>query len=232
MRTILASSIFVGTVAAALFACGGTDPVNPPNDGGPPSDSPISKPDGSKDAAGDVNVGPTVDIKGSDMLSISAVSGPGGFPRNGSDKGKGVDGAGVRVENLDGTGWIDGTTDANGKISIGVTLTKGPFNVTVAKVGFGIASVMGVTSAADLTKLIWVPQPLVTKELNIQGAISGLKDATNNKIQIDSAWFATVFSGAGPKNYTTKHVYVANDTVPVNLAGIEIDPSNNAVQGE
>lgn len=215
----------------SLFACGGSDANPPAADGGNP-DSPIIPKDAGKDTGAGPDAAPTVDISGSDALNISAVSGPGGFPKNATDKGTGVDGAGVRVENLDGSGFIDGTTDATGKVTIKVDLKKGPFNVTVAKVGFGVASVMGVTSANDLTKLIWVPQPLVTKELNIQGAITGLKDATNDKVQIDSAWFATVFSGAGPKNYQTKHVYVMNDTPPVNLAGIEINAMNQAVQGK
>lgn len=234
MRTILASSIFFATVAAALVACGGTDPIAPV-DGGP-TDGPVIPKDGGKSDGGGPGPegGPVVcaDITGTDSLAISAVSGPGGIPRNAVDKGKPVDGAGVRIETLDGSGCLDGTTDSAGKFTGKVSLAKGPFNVTIVKVGFGIASVMGVTSVADLAKLVWLPQPLVTKELNIQGAITGLKDPVANKVQIDSAWFATVFSGAGPKNYQVKHVYVAVDTVPVNLAGIEIDPANNAVQGE
>ncbi len=232
MRNILVSSFIATTAALAFFACGGTDPIVPVDAG---NGGDVIKPpsDGGKDTTPPGNdSGPTVDIKGSTALKINAVSGPGGFPKNLTDKGTALDGAGVRVENKDGTGFIDGVTDSSGSVTISVDLAKGPFNVTVAKVGFGVASVMGVTAAGDLTKLIWVPQPLVTTEKAITGAITGLKDPVANKVQIDSAWFATVFSNAAPKNYQTKHVYVPNDTVPVNLAGIEINPANDAVQGE
>ena len=203
-------------------ADGGPDADGGPVDGG--ADQLISNTDGGKQACSD--------ITGSLALAISAVSGPNGIPKSAQDKGSPLISAGVRVETLDGKGCLDGVTDASGKITISVDSAKGPFNVTVAKAGFGIASIMGVKGASDVTKLVWVPQPLVKKSYNISGAITGLK-APTNKVQVHSAWFATVFSTANVRNYQTQHFWVDTDKSPVQLAGIEIDANNNnAVQGE
>ena len=211
IQSILVLSFFA-------FACSSPDAVTPVADAGP---------DGSKPKDSGSDATPTPDISGTTALSLTVVSNTWSSPQTDVDTGTPVAGAAVRVENGAG-GFLEGVTDSTGKATIKVDATKGPFDVTVAKASMGATSILGVASAADLTKVIWMPQPLPRTEYTIAGTING-KKATANLVQIDAPWFQTVFVKTNVTTYSTKHVYVPADPSPVTLAAIEIDSTNTPV---
>lgn len=211
MRAPIQSILFLSFFA---FACS-SDPVTPAADAGP---------DGSKPKDSGSDATPPPDISGTTALSLTVVSNSWSGPQTDGDTGTPVSGAAVRVENGAG-GFLEGVTDSTGKATLKVDTTKGPFDVTVAKAAMGATSILGVTSAADLTKVIWMPQPLPRTEYTIAGAING-KKAAANLVQIDAPWFQTVFAKTLATTYSTKHVYVPDDPSPVTVAAIEIDATN------
>jgi hypothetical protein len=231
MRNIILASSLFAVSALALFACSGSDnTATPAADAG--TDAPKVKSDASADAGGD-SAAPNVNISGTTEIAVMVVSGSFGYPKSGADKGTGVDGADARIENADGSGWLEGVTDATGKVTFKVDLAKGPFDITAAKADLGAASILGVKAAADVAgKSLWLPQQLATKEYTISGAISNA--GATNSVQLDCAWFATAWlknGGSAVKNYSTKHVWVQDDQAPVNVAALEIDPMNNLIDG-
>ncbi len=199
------------------LACS-SDPANPSTDAGP---------DGSKPKDGGADTAPPVDISGTTSLDVTVVSNAWGNPQDDTDVGTPQSGVAVRVENGAG-GYLEGTTDAQGKASIKVDLAKGPFDVTVAKAGVGAASVLDVKAAADLTRKIWLPKPLAKTSYSIAGAINGKKDPAN-VVMIDAPWFETAFVKANTATYSARHLYVADDPTDVTLAAIEVDANKNAV---
>ena len=215
MRAPIQSILFLSFFA---FAC--SDPaVTPVADAGGTDAKP------PKDSGADAT--PPPDISGTTGLSVTVVSNSWSNPQNDTDVGTPVSGAAVRVENGAG-GFLEGVTDSSGKATIKVDIAKGPFDVTVAKAAMGATSILDVKTAADLTKVIWMPQPLPRKEFSIGGAING-KKAAGNEVLIDAPWFQTVFAKANATTYTTKHVYVTDDPNAVTVAAIEVDSTKTAV---
>ena len=229
MRNILSVSSLFAVSALALFACSANEAQPPAVDAG--SDV-VVKP---KDSGADVKDAAIVnlDISGTTEFSVTVVSGAFGYPKSAADKGTAVDAAEVRIENATGTGWLEATADASGKVSFKVDVAKGPFDITAAKADIGAASILGVKAAADIAgKSLWLPHALATKEYTISGAISNAGATTS--VQLDAAWFATVWlknGGSAVKNYSTNHVWVQDDQSLVNVAALEIDAMNTLVDG-
>lgn len=215
MRAPLQSILFLSLFA---LACSSDPVVTPAGDAGP---------DGAKPKDGGSDATPPPDISGTTALSVTVVSNGWSSPQDDNDTGTPVAGAAVRVENGSG-GFLEGVTDSAGKATISVDVAKGPFDVTVAKASMGATSILDVKTTSDLTKVIWMPQPLARKEFSIGGKING-KAAPGNQVLIDAPWFQTVFAKANATTYTTKHVYVTDDPSAITVAAIEVDGTNTAV---
>ena len=215
MRAPIQSILFLSLFA---FACSSPAVTPPAGDAGVDAKAPK---DGGADAT------PPPDISGTTALSVTVVSNAWSNPQTDVDPGTPVSGAAVRVENGAG-GFVEGVTDSSGKATVKVDIAKGPFDVTVAKAAMGATSILDVKSAADLAKVIWMPQPLPRKEFSIGGSITG-KKAAGNDVLIDAPWFQTVFPKPNVLTYSTKQVYVNDDPTDVTVAAIEVDSTKTAV---
>ncbi|MGZ3422585.1 MAG: hypothetical protein ACXVEE_32275 [Polyangiales bacterium] len=184
---------------------------------------------GGTDAAGDsvaIDTGTDVgedtvspiDISGSLTITARVVSL--------DDKGAKVPEADfpARIENPGG-GFIDGTTGADGVVTFKVDAAKGPFDVTVAKAGYGIVSVMGLTApAGDIItyKLMTTASPTAA----VTGTITGKKDPAN-KVQVDAWAFSTVVATTG----TYSSTYSNSADLPLVVSAVEVDGSGNVING-
>lgn len=234
MRFILVSSLLATVATASLFACGGDDNNNTQTDAG--SDAKVPPKDGGGDTAMGMDTG--VDsgppISGSTALTVTVVTNDVGGPHNLTDKGTGVMGAAVRIESSATGGWLEGTTDQSGKVTFMVDMTKAPFDVTAGNMGNGAASIVGVSSQADLNKQLWLPIGTAAGQMaamyTVHGAIGAAKSASDT-FQIDCPSFNTVISAAGATSYSSTQGYYDFDKSDLSMAAIEVDPMNKAVQG-
>ncbi len=218
--------IHLGTLlfATAAFGCGSKEePATPAGDGGTDAVTDSGpKPDTGKpptDSAPEVIVSP-IDISGTLDITARVVTI--------NDKREKVPMAdfGARIENAGG-GFIDGVTGSDGIVHLKVDPSKGPFDVTIAKVGFGIVSVVGITGpVGDLITYDLAADTGTTA--SITGTITGKADPAN-KIQIDAWAFSTVVTAAGATTYTSK--YSNSPDLPIPVAALEADSTGKIING-
>jgi len=212
MRFTSFSALFLGV--GLMVGCGSSEsPAAPAADSGPSKDAATD----TKPAADTGAVSP-IDISGALTITARIVTI--------NDKGEKVAQADfpARIENPAG-GWIDGKSGADGVVTFKVDAAKGPFDVTIAKKGFGVISIMGATAAVgDIITYVLGDEPSPTT--NVTGTITGKQDAAN-KVQVD-AWAFSTFVGAGAM-YSSKATVDAD--LPFVAAAIEVDATDKILNG-
>jgi len=133
------------------------------------------------------------------------------------------------VENGQG-GFVDGTTGADGIAHIKVDATKGPFDITAAKVGYVALSVLNqagplatnmIVSPADSSALF--------SSYTVSGQITNKKNA-GDTVQADLYAFQTVLTKPADTTYSTKFSYFNTTTNPaMNITALELDAQENIV---
>jgi hypothetical protein len=212
------SSLTVFGVLALTVACGSSEDAAPAADTGTAADSATDSvaTDGGSDSGGDT--ASPVDISGSLTITARVVT----IDKTGAKVAQADFPA--RIENPAG-GFIDQKTGADGVLTFKVDAAKGPFDVTVAKAGFGIVSVMGLTGPAG---------DIITYELNasptatgaVSGSITGKKDPAN-QVQVDAWAFSTVVGNTA----TYSSTYSNSPDLPLAVAAVEVDGTGKVING-
>lgn len=212
---------------AAMFsaACSSTPPAT--NDGGTDSGVPTDSGKPPKDGGDSGMTACPSPIDGTTDMTVTAqefVFGGNPTPLAGAD---------VRVENAQGC-FVDGTTDASGVAHIKVDTTKGPFDITAAKVGYVALSILNQAGPLA-TPMIMSKQDssALFTQYTVSGTISNKKNA-GDKVQLDLYAFATVVTKPVDTSYSTKFSYFNTTTNPdMNITALELDAMDtivNAVQ--
>lgn len=210
---------------AAMFtaACSSTPATG---DGGTDSGVPTDSGKPPKEAGPDAQM-PPPDISGNTDMAVTIqefVFGGNPTPLAGCE---------VRVENGQG-GYVDGTTDASGIAHIKVDTSKGPFDITAAKVGYVALSVLNQAGPLATPMIVSKQDSsALFTQYTVSGTISGKKNS-GDKVQLDLYAFATVVTKPADTSYSTKFSYFNTTTNPdMNITALELDAQDtivNAVQ--
>jgi len=213
-------SLGLFALAAVFTAACSSTPTNP-TDAGPDTgvtDSGTPKKDGGADSGT-----PPPDISGTTDMNVHVQE----FVFGAAPKD--LAGCEVRVENGQG-GFVDGTTGADGIAHIKVDATKGPFDITAAKVGYVALSVLNqagplatnmIVSPADSSALF--------SSYTVSGQITNKKNA-GDTVQADLYAFQTVLTKPADTTYSTKFSYFNTTTNPaMNITALELDAQENIV---
>lgn len=224
MRFTSLSAIVLSSVC--LVACGSSSDTPPPagNDAGGDTPTDTNKPDVKPVEGGDTggDTTPPPDISGALDISIRVIQ-----YENATTKTPLPDFP-IRAENAAG-GFLESKTGADGVGHLKVDAAKGPFDITIAKAGYGIVSILGVTGPVGDVSTYELGT--ASKTATIGGTITGKVDPAN-QVQVDAWAFSTFIAKSGITTYSSKYSY--NDVTkdpPIPLAAIEVDSTGKAING-